>query len=95
MWVETQIPQGLVPGLEQVPMRGRSLYETLERNYGLVLRRAERWIEAVAPTAEQAALLGVDPGERCWPSNPAPSVTPICRWNITVRSTAPPRRGCS
>jgi GntR family transcriptional regulator len=63
MWVETQIPQGLVPGLEQVPMRGRSLYETLSRNYGLVLRRAERWIEAVMPTAEQAALLGVDPGE--------------------------------
>ncbi len=43
-------------------MHNRSLYDTLSRQYGITMRRAERWLEAVAATADQAQLLGVADG---------------------------------
>ena len=51
-----------VPGLETLNLENRSLYETLSRQYGIHLRRADRWIEAVPLTTEDAALLDVEPG---------------------------------
>ena len=51
-----------VPGMEATPMENRSLYETLRRRYGIVLTRAERWIEAISASEETAALLEVEPG---------------------------------
>lgn len=49
----------LVPGLESLNMQNRSLYDTISRQYGIRLERAERWIEAVALSSGDAALLGV------------------------------------
>ena len=57
--VRTSIPESLVPGLDQVPLHARSLYDVLQRQYGMVFRQAERWLEAVTPTAEEASLLGI------------------------------------
>ncbi len=59
--VNTSIPYKLAPGLEQAPLSNRSLYDTLQRRYGFVFRRADRWIESVAASDEQAALLDVHP----------------------------------
>ncbi len=59
MIVRTLIPEELVPGLDQVNMQNRSLYDTLRRQYGVVVKRADRWIEAIMPDPEEAALLDV------------------------------------
>jgi len=60
--VNTSIPERLAPGLDQAPLNNRSLYDTLQRRYGYVFHRADRWLEAVTPTAEQAALLEIEMG---------------------------------
>jgi GntR family transcriptional regulator len=49
----------LVPGLDSLPMENRSLYDTIGRQYGVKLARAERWIEAITASVEDAALLQV------------------------------------
>jgi GntR family transcriptional regulator len=60
--VATALPARLVPGLESANLRNQSLYDTLRRRYGLMPARAERWIEAVTATPEQARLLEVPAG---------------------------------
>ncbi|MCI5110601.1 MAG: GntR family transcriptional regulator [Marivita sp.] len=52
----------VVPGLDTQPLHNRSLYDTIARQYGIRLVRAERWIEAVSLSAVDADLLGVEPG---------------------------------
>ncbi|MBZ9655259.1 GntR family transcriptional regulator [Phyllobacterium lublinensis] len=59
--VRISLRQSAVPGLEALPLEKRSLYETLRRQYGISLKRAERWIEAYTPTHEEAQLLQVAP----------------------------------
>lgn len=59
MLVHHSIPEQLTPGLEQVPLQSRSLYDVLQKQYGLIFKRADRWIEAVTPTPEEADLLEV------------------------------------
>lgn len=51
-----------VPGLDAVPLENRSLYDTIGRQYGVRLARAERWIEAVPALGEDARLLEVAEG---------------------------------
>jgi len=58
----TYLPQALVPGLESADLTRRSLYEYLQTEYGLVLARGRRTIEAVAADARQARLLGIPKG---------------------------------
>lgn len=53
----------MVPGLVGLRMSNRSLYETISRQYGIRLVQAERWIEAVSLSAEDAELLGVEEGK--------------------------------
>jgi GntR family transcriptional regulator len=53
----------LVPGLDSQPMQKRSLYDTISRQYGINLVRAERWIEAVSLSRTDAALLQVREGK--------------------------------
>jgi GntR family transcriptional regulator len=53
----------MVPGLETLSLDNRSLYDTIARQYGVRLLRAERWIEALSLCAEDAALLEVEPGK--------------------------------
>ncbi|MHA6262297.1 GntR family transcriptional regulator [Arenibacterium sp. CAU 1754] len=49
----------VVPGLETRPLQNVSLYDTISRQYGVKLVRAERWIEAVSLTRTDADLLRV------------------------------------
>ncbi len=53
----------MVPGLVGLRMSNRSLYDTISRQYGIRLVQAERWIEAVSLSAEDAELLGVEEGK--------------------------------
>ncbi len=59
--VHHSIPARLAPGLETVPLQTRSFYDVLQKQYGILFRRADRWIEAVMPTKEEAHLLGIAP----------------------------------
>ena len=60
--LSSYLPVGLVPGLEQVDLNGKSLYKLLEERYGIVLARAENTIEVVRCRSAQSSLLGVPPG---------------------------------
>ena len=51
----------LAPGLEDVDLGSRPLFEILEHDYGLVLASARRSFDAVLAGQDNAALLGVDP----------------------------------
>lgn len=53
-----QFPADAFPGLLEQQLGG-SIYEILEKNYGLVTSRAEERIEAVNATADEAAILGI------------------------------------
>ena len=57
--VNTSIPEVLAPGLDQLGLQMRSLYDTLQRRYGFVFRRAERWLKAVMPSEEEAKHLEI------------------------------------
>jgi GntR family transcriptional regulator len=50
------------PGLRKELERHRSLYETLQTEYGIQLAEAEETIETVLADPHDARLLGVDPG---------------------------------
>lgn len=58
----TWIVARLAPAFDQIPMHNRSLYDTLARQYGITMRRAERWLEAASATSEQARLLEIPKG---------------------------------
>lgn len=60
--VDTRLRAKSVPGFEDLHMHNKSLYETLSEHYGLLIRNAERWLEAVAITGEAAALLRAPEG---------------------------------
>jgi GntR family transcriptional regulator len=51
-----------VPGLAATPMGNRSLYQTLQQRYGIVLKKAERWVSAANSDADTASLLNIEPG---------------------------------
>ncbi|WP_243644946.1 GntR family transcriptional regulator [Rhodovulum euryhalinum] len=53
----------VVPGLDSLPLHNRSLYDTISRQYGIRLVRAERWIEAVSLSRTDAGLLAVRQGK--------------------------------
>jgi GntR family transcriptional regulator len=55
-----QFPAGRVPGLLEQQL-GRSLYEILESQYGVIVARVEERIEAVNATAAEAASLKIKP----------------------------------
>lgn len=57
--VDTALPARLVPGLERAMLENQSLYDVLRRRYGLEPAAADRWIEAVFPNREDAAVLEV------------------------------------
>jgi GntR family transcriptional regulator len=60
--VRCAMPEHFVPGLDRMQMENRSLYDTMGRQYGIKLVRAERWIEATKAGPEEAALLQVPLG---------------------------------
>ncbi|MCE7980878.1 MAG: GntR family transcriptional regulator [Caldilinea sp. CFX5] len=60
--VSSYLPHALCPGLEQVDFRAQSLYAYLERQYGLLIARGRRRIEAVVADEQEAKLLQVPVG---------------------------------
>jgi GntR family transcriptional regulator len=60
--VTTYIPRAFCPALLGIDLTHRSLYDVLRLDAGLEIARGRRWIEAVAATARQAALLRVAKG---------------------------------
>ena len=56
------LPYHLVPGLESQDLEKNSLYEILERRYGLILSRAEQTLEPTLASPETAHLLEVKTG---------------------------------
>ena len=60
--VATYLPAARCPGLEAVDFTRRSLYECLETDYGLVIDRGRRVLEAVSAGEYEAGLLGVKKG---------------------------------
>ena len=59
----TRIPLSLTPGLFEMDLRGRSLYEVLEQNFGLRPTCARLTVEAIPADERRAQLLGLEPGE--------------------------------
>lgn len=57
------LPANLYPGLENEDLEHGSLYETFRRRYGERPAWAEGIIEAAAADEDQAALLGLQPGD--------------------------------
>ena len=53
------LPAHAVPGLEAIDLADRSLYTTLRERYDIVVTRSERWLDAILPTPDQAALLQI------------------------------------
>lgn len=68
---ESWVPYGRCPALVRTDLVNGSLYETLQRVFGIVLHHAEERVSAVAASAEQARLLETRRGapllqiERC------------------------------
>ncbi|GAB3486407.1 GntR family transcriptional regulator [Nocardiopsis coralliicola] len=58
----TALPLSLLPGLEDAPLTGRSLYRVLEEEYGVLLDSGEQTIEAGLCDHADAKLLGLAPG---------------------------------
>ncbi len=58
----TYLPKRLFPGLENHDFTAQSLYEVLEREYGLTITRAKRTIEAVLAHGKTARELRIEDG---------------------------------
>jgi GntR family transcriptional regulator len=55
----TNLPAQLLPGLEDADLTDTSLYELLERNWGVRVAEADQWASVVRVSDEEAALLHV------------------------------------
>jgi GntR family transcriptional regulator len=60
--VTTYIPYAICPELANVDLSNQSLYEFLEKEYGIVLAKGHRFIEAVLANEHEAGLLGIECG---------------------------------
>lgn len=61
--VRAFLPYDLCPGIEKQDLSQASLYDTLEKEFGLRIARGRRSIEAVAADERQAELLEISPGD--------------------------------
>ncbi|MGO2660407.1 GntR family transcriptional regulator [Mycetocola reblochoni] len=60
--VDTVMPASLFPGLLKANLENQSLYKHLRRHYGVSPAGADRWLQAVLPSAEDAGLLALPAG---------------------------------
>lgn len=58
----SHVPAQVAPGLENIPLTNRSLYEVLADQFGVILEHGEQTIEAGIVDASEAALLELRPG---------------------------------
>lgn len=61
--VKAYLPYHLCKGIEKTDLAQLSLYDILEKEYGLSIARGRRTIEAVAATERQAELLSIQAGD--------------------------------
>lgn len=61
--VTSFLPLQICPTLMDVDLTDRSLYEFLERTYGLMIMSANRVLESSSADEQQAGLLGIEPGD--------------------------------
>lgn len=59
VYTVTHLPYAIAPGLINEDLREKSLYEVLEKNYGVTLDHGRRSVEATLATAHVAGLLGI------------------------------------
>jgi GntR family transcriptional regulator len=59
----THLPASRLPGLESADLIDASLYELLERQWGVRMAEADQWASVVKLTDEEAALLQVAPDQ--------------------------------
>src|SRR5512132_3091451 len=59
----THLPAQRLPGLESADLAGASLYELLERRWGVRVADADQWASVVRLTDDEAALLQVAPDQ--------------------------------
>jgi GntR family transcriptional regulator len=57
--VTSYIPYEISPGLANIDLTNRSLYEYLENENGIFITKSHRYIEAVLANDTEAALLGI------------------------------------
>lgn len=57
------LPARRFPGFEALDLTHRSIYQTLEATYGLVIPRAEQSVEAVLASPQEAKWLGLSAGD--------------------------------
>ncbi len=63
MLLETSFfPRQLCPGIEHVDLSHRSLYATLEIDYGVRLTHAQQTVEAISANAAESRLFGLERG---------------------------------
>ncbi|KQQ35556.1 GntR family transcriptional regulator [Rhizobium sp. Leaf306] len=53
------LPGHKVPGMEKLDIDNRSVFQTIKEQYGLTVKRAERWFTAAMPDAEATERMGV------------------------------------
>lgn len=58
--VTTYIPYEICPSLASIDLTHRSLYEYLETEYGIIIAKGHRYIEAVLANDIEAELLGIE-----------------------------------
>ncbi len=56
------LPAHRLPGMEKLDIEGRSIFDTINRHYGLKPQRADRWIRAAAAPPRVAGRMGIEPG---------------------------------
>ncbi len=59
---KSHIPYHLVPGIEKVDFNKESLYKVIEKDYGIVITRAIRTVEAILANEEIALQLKIKEG---------------------------------
>lgn len=59
---EISLPAHRLPGMEKLDIEDRSIFDTINRHYGLRPQRADRWIRAAAASSPVADRMGVEPG---------------------------------
>ena len=58
----TYLPASRFPGLEEVDLAGRSLYQTLAEGWGVPVAVADQWVSVVRLTGDDARVLRVPAG---------------------------------
>lgn len=63
--IESYLPEQIVPGLADVDITDRSLYDVIEERFGIEIRDLSRQIEAAKTPAELTNLLAAEEGDPC------------------------------